>query len=63
MKVQVVLSKSRQTPGTVVYAVADPMSVVVGQVYARKDHLEKVDGRFPDQVTLTIEAGDTTGEQ
>ena len=63
MKTQVVLNLKKQTPGTVVYAVPVPTSVAVGQVYVRKDHLEKVDGNWPSQITLTIEPGDTTGEQ
>lgn len=57
---QVVLQKKKETPGTVVYAVAVPTSVAVGQVYVRKDHLEKVNGAWPTEITLTIEAGDTT---
>ena len=63
MKTQVVLQRKKQTPGTVVYSVAVPTSVAVGQVYVRKEHLEKVDGDWPAQITLTIEPGDTTGEQ
>lgn len=63
MKTQVVLKRKKQTPGTVVYAVAVPTSVAVGQVYVRKEHFAKVDGDWPEEITLTIEPGDTTGEQ
>lgn len=63
MKVQVVLPRKKETPGTVVYAVSNPTSVAVGQVYVRKEHLGKVDGQWPDQITVTIEPGDTTGDQ
>lgn len=63
MKVQVVLPRKKETPGTVVYAVSNPTSVAVGQVYVRKEHLSKVDGQWPDQITVTIEPGDTTGDQ
>lgn len=60
MAVQVVLPFSRQTKGTVVYAVNNLKSVAVGQVYVNKEHLEKVDGDWPAEITLTIEPGDTT---
>jgi hypothetical protein len=50
----------RQTKGTVVYGVANIKSVAVGQVYVNKEHLEKVGGEFPAEITLTIEPGDTT---
>jgi hypothetical protein len=60
MATQVVLPKVRETKGTVVYAVANIKAVAVGQVYVNKDHLEKVDGDWPDQITVTIEPGDTT---
>jgi hypothetical protein len=57
---QVVLPQVRQTKGTVVYGVANIKSVAVGQVYVNKEHLEKVNGEFPAEITLTIEPGDTT---
>lgn len=57
---QVVLAKVRQTKGTVVYGVPNIRSVAVGQVYVNKEHLEKVNGDWPDEITLTIEPGDTT---
>lgn len=60
MRVQVVLPFSRETKGTVVYAVSNLKSVAVGQVYVNKDHLEKVNGEWPTEITLTIEPGDTT---
>lgn len=60
VKTQVVLQLKKQTPGTVVYTVPVPTSVAVGQVYVRKEHLEKVNGAWPAQITLTIEPGDTT---
>lgn len=60
MKVQVVLPFSRETKGTVVYAVNNLKSQAVGQVYVNKDDLEKVNGQWPLQITLTIEPGDTT---
>jgi hypothetical protein len=60
MRVQVTLPFSRETKGTVVYAVSNLKSQAVGQVYINKDHLEKVDGEWPLQVTVTIEPGDTT---
>lgn len=60
VKTQVVLQLKKQTPGTVVYAVPVPTSVAIGQVYVRKEHLEKVDGAWPQEITLTIEPGDTT---
>jgi hypothetical protein len=63
VKIQVALPMVRETKGTVVYAVEDIRTVAVGQVYVRKDHLEKVGGRWPERITLTIEPGDTTGEQ
>lgn len=63
MKTQVVLPFSRETKGTVVYAVNNLKSMAVGQVYVNKEHLEKVNGAWPDRITLTIEPGDTTGEQ
>jgi hypothetical protein len=34
--------------------------VAVGQVYVNKEHLEKVGGDWPAEITLTIEPGDTT---
>lgn len=58
--VQVVLPFSRQTKGTVVYAVPNLKAVAVGQVYVNKEHLEKVGGEWPTEITLTIEPGDTT---
>ena len=58
--VQVVLPFSRQTKGTVVYAVNNLKSVAVGQVYVNKEHLEKVGGEWPSEITITIEPGDTT---
>lgn len=58
--VQVVLPFSRETKGTVVYAVPNLKSVAVGQVYVNKDKLEKVGGEWPSEITLTIEPGDTT---
>lgn len=63
MKIQVVLPKKKETPGTVVYAVSNPTSVAVGQVYVRKEHFQKDGGQWPDQITISIEPGDTTGEQ
>lgn len=60
MRVKVVLPFSRETKGTVVYAVNNLKSVAVGQVYVNKDSLEKVNGGWPLQITLTIEPGDTT---
>lgn len=63
VKTQVVLPFSRETKGTVVYAVTNLKSMAVGQVYVNKEHLEKVGGDWPDRITLTIEPGDTTGEQ
>lgn len=58
--VQVVLPFSRETKGTVVYAVSNLKSQAVGQVYVNKDKLEKVNGEWPLQITITIEPGDTT---
>lgn len=58
--IQVVLPKSRETKGTVVYAVSNLKSAAVGQVYINKEHLEKVNGEWPETITLTIEPGDTT---
>lgn len=63
VKTQVVLPFSRETKGTVVYAVNNLKSMAVGQVYVNKEHLEKVDGGWPSQITLTIEPGDTTGSE
>jgi hypothetical protein len=60
MTVKVVLPLSRETPGTVVYAVPNLKSQAVGQVYVNKDQLEKVNGEWPLQITLTVEPGDTT---
>lgn len=60
MKVQVVLPFSRETKGTVVYGVPDLRSLAVGQVYVNKKYLEEVDGGWPQEITLTIEPGDTT---
>lgn len=57
---KVVLPFSRETKGTVVYAVSNLKSVPIGQVYINKDSLEKVGGEWPSEVTLTIEPGDTT---
>ena len=57
---QVVLPLVRQTKGTVVYGIPNIKAVAVGQVYVNKEHLEKVDGEFPSEITLTIEPGDTT---
>lgn len=57
---QVVLPKVRETKGTVVYAVPNIKAVAVGQVYVNKEHLEKVGGEFPAEITITIEPGDTT---
>jgi ribosomal protein L24 len=64
VKTQVVLPKKKETPGTVVYAVPNPSRVVVGQVYVRKHHLKKIgNGDWPAEIKLTIEPGNTTGEQ
>lgn len=65
MKIQMVLPKKKETPGTVVYALPNPTAVAVGQVYVRKEHLVglKVDGAWPESITISIEPGDTTGEQ
>lgn len=63
VKVQVVLPFSRETKGTVVYAVSNLKSVAVGQVYVNKEHLEKVGGAWPERITLSIEPGDTTGDE
>ena len=65
MKIQVVLPKKKETPGTVVYALPNPTAVAVGQVYVRKEHLVglKVNGAWPESITISIEPGDTTGEQ
>lgn len=60
MAVQVVLPFSRETKGTVVYAVSNLKTQAVGQVYVNKDKLEKVNGEWPLQITITIEPGDTT---
>lgn len=62
MKIQMVLPKKKETPGTVVYALPNPTAVAVGQVYVRKEHLVglKVDGSWPESITISIEAGDTT---
>ena len=60
MTVQVVLPFSRETKGTVVYGVTNLRSLAVGQVYVNKKYLEKVDGDWPQEITLTIEPGDTT---
>jgi hypothetical protein len=60
MTIKVVLPLSRETKGTVVYAVSDLRSVAVGQVYVNKEHLEQVAGQWPTEITLTIEPGDTT---
>jgi hypothetical protein len=57
---QVVLPKVRETKGTVVYGVPNIKAVAVGQVYVNKEHLEKVGGDWPAEITLTIEPGDTT---
>jgi hypothetical protein len=57
---QVVLPKVRETKGTVVYGVPNIKAVAVGQVYVNKEHLEKVAGDWPAEITLTIEPGDTT---
>jgi hypothetical protein len=63
VRTQVVLPLVRETKGTVVYAVNNLKSVAVGQVYVNKEHLEKVGGSWPESITVTIEPGDTTGEQ
>ena len=63
VRTQVVLPFSRETKGTVVYAVNNLKSVAVGQVYVNKEYLEKVDGGWPDRITITIEPGDTTEDQ
>jgi hypothetical protein len=60
VKIQVVLPFSRNTKGTVVYAVPDLKSVAVGQVYVNKEHLKQVNGEWPAEITLTVEPGDTT---
>ena len=60
MATQVVLPKVRETKGTVVYGVTNLKSLAVGQVYVNKEHLEKVGGDWPQEITLTIEPGDTT---
>jgi hypothetical protein len=63
-RVQVVLPFSRETKGTVVYAVSNLKSQAVGQVYINKEHLEQTGGQWPGEVTITIEPGNTTqGEQ
>lgn len=63
VKTQVVLPFSRETKGTVVYAVNNLKSLAVGQVYINKEHLEKVGGAWPEQVTISIEPGDTTEDE
>lgn len=55
MKIQVVLPLKRETPGALVYGVADISAVAVGQVYVRKSHIEKENGAWPPQITLTLE--------
>ncbi len=60
VKTQVVLPFSRETKGTAVYSVPNIKAVAVGQVYVNKEHLEKVGGAWPTEITLTIEPGDTT---
>lgn len=62
MKTQIVLPFVRETPGTVIYAVSNIKKVAVGQVYVRKEHLEQVDGAWPSRITVTVEPGDTTGD-
>lgn len=65
VKIQMVLPKKKETPGTVVYALPNPTAVAIGQVYVRKEHLAgmKVNGAWPEEITISVEAGDTTGEQ
>lgn len=61
MKIQVVLPKVRETKGTVVYAVPNIKAVAIGQVYVNKDQLKEMSsGGWPDEITVSIEAGDTT---
>lgn len=63
MRVQVLLPFVRETPGTVVYSVPNIKSQAVGQVYVNKDHLEKVNGQWPGEITVTVEPGNTIEEQ
>ena len=60
MAIRVVLPFSRETTGTVVYAVPNLKSVAMGQVYINKKHMEKVNGEWPSEYTITLEPGDTT---
>lgn len=54
-RLQVVLPLKRETKGALVYGVEDLTSVAVGQVYVRKDHIEKENGAWPPQITITVE--------
>lgn len=55
-KVKVTLPLERETPGALVYKVKDIRSVAVGQVYVRKDKMPKVNGEWPQSITITVEA-------
>lgn len=50
-----VLPLKRETKGALVYGIEDLTSVAVGQVYVRKDRIEKENGAWPSQITITLE--------
>lgn len=55
MKTTVTLPFVKETPGTVVYGLRNVTSVAIGQVYVRKENLEKIGGVWPSTITLTLE--------
>lgn len=55
--VAVTLPFKKETPGALLYALADQRNTIVSNVYVRKDKLREAGytGSWPSEITVTVE--------
>jgi hypothetical protein len=58
MKTSVTLPLIKQTPGALLYGLADRKATIVSNVYVRKDKMPMVEGQYPAEITVSIEVAE-----
>lgn len=55
--VTVTLPFKKETPGAILYALADQRNTIVSNVYVRKDKMREAgyEGDWPAEITVTVE--------
>jgi hypothetical protein len=58
MKTSVTLPLIKKTPGALLYALPDRTATIVSNVYVRKEHMPMVNGEYPAEIVVTVEAAE-----